>query len=79
MEICLLTILGLLAISLAYSGFFGFLYMGIDRKLVARMQGRVGPQIRQPFRDFLKLCGKESIVPHQAISWLYEFAPILAL
>ncbi|MBU2617348.1 MAG: NADH-quinone oxidoreductase subunit H [Euryarchaeota archaeon] len=79
MEICLLTILGLLVISLAYSGFFGFLYMGIDRKLVARMQGRVGPQIRQPFRDFLKLCGKESIVPHQAISWLYEFAPILAL
>ena len=35
----------------------GMLLVGIDRKLVARMQKRVGPPILQPFYDFFKLCG----------------------
>ena len=33
----------------------GLLLCGIDRKLVARMQKRVGPPILQPFYDFFKL------------------------
>lgn len=69
----------LLGISLFYTGFLGFLFSGIDRKLVARMQGRVGPPIRQPFLDFIKLCGKEDIIPHDATAWLFKFAPVLAL
>ena len=44
----------------------GMLLVGIDRKLVARMQKRVGPPILQPFYDFFKLCGKETIVPAAA-------------
>jgi len=41
----------------------GLLLCGIDRKLVAKMQKRVGPPILQPFYDFFKLCGKETIIP----------------
>jgi formate hydrogenlyase subunit 4 len=38
----------------------GFL-AGLDRKISARMQGRVGPPILQPFYDVLKLTEKEPI------------------
>ena len=37
----------------------GFL-AGLDRKLSARMQGRVGPPVLQPFYDVLKLFEKEA-------------------
>ncbi len=37
----------------------GGLVSGIDRKLTARMQGRVGPPIFQPFYDVGKLLEKE--------------------
>ncbi len=59
--------------------FFGLLYLGIDRKLVAHMQGRIGPPIIQPFRDVGKLLMKESIIPDGALSWLFKLAPILCL
>ncbi|MCR5134921.1 MAG: NADH-quinone oxidoreductase subunit H [Clostridiales bacterium] len=39
----------------------GGLLAGIDRKISARMQGRVGPSILQPFYDVLKLLEKEKI------------------
>lgn len=58
---------------------FGLLYKGIDRKLSAHMQARVGPPIRQPFRDVVKLFSKDSIVPDNAISWLFNLAPIVGL
>ncbi len=61
------------------SGALGILYRGIDRKLVAHMQGRVGPPIVQPFRDVQKLLMKENIVPDGAISWLFNAAPIICL
>lgn len=60
-------------------GAFGMIYRGIDRKLVAHMQGRVGPPIVQPFRDVRKLLMKENIIPDGAISWLFNAAPFLAL
>jgi len=39
----------------------GGLIAGIDRKLTARMQGRVGPPLLQPFYDVAKLCEKEDV------------------
>ncbi|HDD46327.1 MAG TPA: NADH-quinone oxidoreductase subunit H [Candidatus Aenigmarchaeota archaeon] len=57
----------------------GLLYNGIDRKLAARMQSRVGPPIIQPFIDIKKLLMKESIVPRHAIKWLFNLMPVLAL
>jgi NADH-quinone oxidoreductase subunit H len=67
------------AILVFIGGAFGMLYRGIDRKLVAHMQGRVGPPIVQPFRDVRKLLMKENIIPDGAISWLFNAAPLLAL
>ncbi|MFA6583981.1 MAG: complex I subunit 1 family protein [Elusimicrobiaceae bacterium] len=40
--------------------FAGGLLAGVDRKLTARMQRRVGPPVLQPFYDVLKLFGKEN-------------------
>jgi formate hydrogenlyase subunit 4 len=57
----------------------GLFFLGIDRKLAAHMQARIGPPIRQPFIDVAKLLRKENIVPDNAIPWLFNAAPILAL
>ena len=57
----------------------GMLLCGIDRKLVARMQKRVGPPILQPFYDFFKLCGKETIVPAVANKAVFLAAPLVGL
>lgn len=40
----------------------GCLLTGIDRKLTARLQNRVGPPILQPLYDFIKLLCKDNIV-----------------
>ncbi len=57
----------------------GMLLVGIDRKLVARMQKRVGPPSLQPFYDFFKLCGKETIVPAAASRTTFLIAPLVGL
>ena len=57
----------------------GLLLCGVDRKLVARMQRRVGPPVLQPFYDFFKLCGKETIVPAAASRTVFMLAPLLGL
>jgi len=67
-------------VSLALFGIvFGLLYKGVDRKLSAHMQGRIGPPIRQPFRDVVKLFAKENIVPENAIPWIFNLAPLVGL
>ena len=73
-----------LAYVLVFPGFLfcfltGLLLCGIDRKLVARMQKRVGPPILQPFYDFFKLCGKETIVPAMANRTVFLIAPLVGL
>ena len=40
----------------------GGLLMGIDRKLSARMQSRMGPPVIQPFYDAIKLWGKQPFI-----------------
>ena len=57
----------------------GMLLCGIDRKLVAKMQKRVGPPLLQPFYDFFKLCGKETIVPAAAERISFMLAPLVGL
>ena len=57
----------------------GLLYKGIDRVLAARMQARVGPPVTQPYRDVRKLMMKESIVPRNAVRWLFNTMPVIAL
>ena len=47
--------------ALIVSPIAGGLLNGIDRKITARMQGRVGPPIVQPFYDVAKLLGKRAV------------------
>ena len=73
-----------LAYILIFPGFLfcflsGMLLAGIDRKLVARMQKRVGPPILQPFYDFFKLLGKETIGPAAANKTVFLLAPLVGL
>ena len=57
----------------------GLIYKGIDRKIAAHMQGRIGPPLIQPFRDVRKLLVKENIVPENAIDWIFNLVPLLGL
>jgi len=68
------------AIVIAFLGIvIGLVYKGIDRKLAARMQARVGPPIRQPFLDFFKLMIKENIVPQNAVPWIFNYGDIILI
>ncbi|HBY56817.1 MAG TPA: formate hydrogenlyase subunit 4 [Candidatus Atribacteria bacterium] len=76
--IILLKIIG--AVIIAFLGvILGLFYKGIDRKLAAKMQARVGPPIRQPFMDFFKLMIKENIVPENAVPWIFNGVPVMTL
>jgi len=61
------------------SGLLGLVYKGFDRKLAAQMQGRVGPPLRQPFYDVIKLMIKENIVPDHGVKWLFNGMPLISL
>jgi formate hydrogenlyase subunit 4 len=71
-------ILGIIVL-IGFGIIFGLFYKGLDRKISAHMQGRIGPPIRQPFRDIVKLFTKENIVPDNAIPWVFHLAPIMGL
>lgn len=65
---------------IVFAPFVGGLIDGIDRKLTARMQGRKGPSILQPFYDISKLNIKEflSVNPSQMLMIMsYSFFVIL--
>jgi NADH-quinone oxidoreductase subunit H len=57
----------------------GLLSTWIDRKVTARVQWRVGPPLLQPVYDFIKLLGKENILPKQGNPVLFLLAPIIGL
>lgn len=58
---------------------FGLWLSGLDRLWAARMQARIGPPVRQPFLDMAKLMTKQNIIPANAIPWLFNGAPLVAL
>lgn len=56
----------------------GGLLRGIDRKLTAHMQGRIGPPIVQPFYDVIKLLGKRPVVANgRQIAFAYAFLALI--
>ena len=54
------------------------LIVGITRKMKARLQGRRGAPVIQPYRDLWKLLHKEELVSKDA-SWVFLSAPYLLL
>lgn len=60
-------------------GIVGLFYRGLDRKIAARMQARIGPPLRQPFLDLGKLLVKETIIPKTAVPWVFSAMPFLAV
>jgi len=60
----------------------GGLIAGLDRKLTARLQGRYGPPIFQPFYDVLKLLGKKNHPMNKTqvfCVWIYFIAAVTSL
>lgn len=52
------------------------LCVGVIRKIKARMQGRIGASVFQPYRDLLKFFQKDEVISFDA-SWISRFAPYL--
>jgi NADH-quinone oxidoreductase subunit H len=57
----------------------GMAYEWLDRKLLARLQNRLGPRWFQPLADTIKLLAKEEIVPHGVNRLLFIGLPVVAL
>jgi len=57
----------------------GLLYMGIHRKIIARVQGRPGPPIWQEFLHTLKFSFKQTWIPKTASSLLYVAIVFIAI
>lgn len=57
----------------------GLVYEWIDRKLVARVQNRIGPRWFQPISDVVKLLAKEEIMPSGSNLFLFNALPVVAL
>lgn len=63
-----------IAAYIIFAPIVGGLTSGIDRKITARMQGRQGPPVLQPFYDVIKLLKKETVVVnHVQIFYLITF------
>ncbi|MBK9052850.1 MAG: NADH-quinone oxidoreductase subunit H [Chloroflexi bacterium] len=57
----------------------GLWYEWLDRKLLARLQNRIGPRWFQPLADTIKLLSKEEIIPRGVNPWLFIVLPVVAL
>ena len=60
----------------------GTLLCGLDRKITARLQGRIGPSFWQPVYDILKLMGKQPFLVHRmqlVYAFLHLFFMMLTL
>ncbi|MBO8128034.1 MAG: NADH-quinone oxidoreductase subunit H [Peptococcaceae bacterium] len=60
--------------ALALAPLIGGILRGLDRILTARMQGRIGPPLWQPFYDFIKLCAKSKKASHRGpVVWAWAY------
>src|SRR5574337_987002 len=52
------------------------LLVGLVRRVKARLQGRCGAGVLQPYADLRKLLAKEAVVS-ETTSWIFRFTPYL--
>ncbi len=57
----------------------GLAYEWADRKVIARLQSRIGPRWFQPVADILKLLAKEEIEPQGVNRFLFSALPAVGL
>jgi NADH-quinone oxidoreductase subunit H len=55
------------------------LFSWIDRRVIARLQGRIGPPWYQPLADWIKLMAKEDILPEGADARACTVLPVVSL
>lgn len=67
----------LIIFGFALTSILGLVASGIDRKVTARVQYRVGPPLWQPFIDIIKLLGKENLIPSGASKLAFLGAPLV--
>lgn len=72
--ICVLVFPGVIFVSL-----FGFILIGIEEKVYAKMQQRSGSKILQPIYDFIKFASKGITIPPKAFKPIFIMAPILSM
>jgi len=68
--------------AIVLSPIIGGIVAGMDRKVTARLQGRYGPPLLQPFYDVLKLFGKEKMIVNLwqiFCAYMYLVADILTV
>jgi NADH-quinone oxidoreductase subunit H len=70
---------GFVAAGFVVAAVVGMFAHWLDRKVTARIQWRVGPPFFQPVYDFVKLLGKEMVIPEGASRFLFLSAPLFAL
>ncbi len=74
------TLLAVLHMCIFPGGIFalavGFFYKGLDRRVEARLQRRVGPPLIQPWLDTAKLLTKETLIPRTACRQAFLLAPV---
>ena len=74
-------ILGVLHMCIFPGGLFalavGLLFKGLDRRVEARLQRRVGPPLIQPLLDIAKLLTKETLIPKTAVRSVFLAAPVV--
>ncbi len=54
----------------------GLFFMGLERKITARIHNRIGPPVYQQFVDVMKLFSKRENISH---SWVFDIGPIFAV
>jgi NADH-quinone oxidoreductase subunit H len=59
-----------------FVSFMGLLFMGIQRKIMARVQNRMGPPFYQQFIDVIKLFSKRENFSH---NWVFDIGPLFAI
>ena len=79
-----MTIVWTIAAILIFPGFlflsgYSFVLEFVDRKFYARLQNRKGPPWYQPLADFVKLVGKETIIPAGANKAMFRALPAVSL
>ena len=67
---------GVTALYLFLALMVGLLFLGIGRKITARIHNRVGPPVYQNFIDVGKLLSKKTNIRH---NWIFDLAPLFAL